>query len=68
MAHAPALPHASMTPHTVSPHDGTLLVLTPGLGAVSTTFMAGVELIRRGDEQAHRLAHADADAAPRGAL
>ena len=37
-----------MTPHTVSPHDGKLLVLTPGLGAVSTTFMAGVELIRRG--------------------
>ncbi len=37
-----------MTPHTVSPHDGKLLVLTPGLGAVSTTFIAGVELIRAG--------------------
>ena len=32
----------------VTPHDGKLLVLTPGMGAVSTTFMAGVELIRRG--------------------
>ncbi len=28
--------------------QGRLLVLTPGLGAVSTTFMAGVELVRRG--------------------
>ena len=33
---------------SVSPHKGKLLVLTPGLGAVSTTFMAGVESIRRG--------------------
>ena len=37
-----------MTSHTVTPHDGKLLVLTPGMGAVATTFMAGVELIRRG--------------------
>ncbi len=29
-------------------HDGKLLVLTPGLGAVATTFIAGVEAIRRG--------------------
>lgn len=28
--------------------NGTLGVLMPGMGAVSTTFMAGVELIRRG--------------------
>ena len=32
----------------ITPHEGNLLVLTPGLGAVSTTFMAGVESIRRG--------------------
>ncbi len=32
----------------VAPHRGKLLVLTPGLGAVSTTFIAGVESIRRG--------------------
>ena len=31
-----------------TPHSGKLLVLTPGLGAVSTTFMAGVEAIRQG--------------------
>lgn len=27
---------------------GPLLVLLPGLGVVSTTFIAGVELVRRG--------------------
>jgi myo-inositol-1-phosphate synthase len=30
------------------PHTGPLLVLLPGLGAVATTFLAGVEAIRRG--------------------
>lgn len=29
-----------------TPHEGKLLVLTPGLGAVATTFIAGVERIR----------------------
>jgi myo-inositol-1-phosphate synthase len=38
---------ASSTP-TVRPASGTLGILTPGLGAVATTFMAGVESIRRG--------------------
>ena len=38
-----------MAHHAVTPHDGTLLVLTPGLGAVATTFVAGVEMVRRGD-------------------
>ncbi len=33
----------------LSPHDGKLLVLLPGMGAVATTFIAGVEAIRRGD-------------------
>jgi myo-inositol-1-phosphate synthase len=32
----------------VDPGTGPLLVLTPGLGAVATTFMAGVELVRQG--------------------
>ena len=32
----------------IAPARGTLGVLTPGLGAVATTFMAGVESIRRG--------------------
>ena len=31
-----------------TPHRGKLLVLTPGLGAVATTFIAGVEAVRRG--------------------
>jgi myo-inositol-1-phosphate synthase len=33
---------------TIRPPEGKLGVLTPGLGAVATTFMAGVESIRRG--------------------
>ena len=31
-----------------APHAGKLLVLTPGMGAVATTFFAGVEAVRRG--------------------
>ena len=33
---------------TIAPARGRLGVLTPGLGAVATTFMAGVESVRRG--------------------
>ena len=33
---------------TVPPAAGRLGILTPGLGAVATTFMAGVESVRRG--------------------
>src|SRR5437899_1202073 len=32
----------------IAPADGTLGVLIPGIGAVSTTFMAGVEAVKRG--------------------
>ena len=32
----------------IAPADGKLGVLIPGIGAVSTTFMAGVEAVRRG--------------------
>jgi myo-inositol-1-phosphate synthase len=32
----------------VAPATGKLVVFTPGLGAVATTFMAGVESVRRG--------------------
>jgi myo-inositol-1-phosphate synthase len=35
-------------PRTIAPHQGKLLVLTPGMGAVATTFIAGVEAVRRG--------------------
>src|SRR5213082_928029 len=35
-------------PTRIAPPKGTLGVLTPGMGAVSTTFMAGVELVRKG--------------------
>ena len=36
-------------PVNIAPPKGKLGVLTPGMGAVSTTFMAGVELVRRGE-------------------
>jgi len=36
-------------PVKIEPAKGKLGVLTPGMGAVSTTFMAGVELVRRGE-------------------
>jgi myo-inositol-1-phosphate synthase len=36
------------TPQTIAPVDGRLGVLLPGMGAVATTFIAGVELARRG--------------------
>ena len=35
-------------PVSIAPPKGKLGVLTPGMGAVSTTLMAGVELVRRG--------------------
>jgi len=34
--------------NTIQAKDGKLLVLTPGMGAVATSFIAGVESIRRG--------------------
>jgi myo-inositol-1-phosphate synthase len=37
-----------VAPPAIRPATGTLGILTPGLGAVATTFMAGVESIRRG--------------------
>jgi myo-inositol-1-phosphate synthase len=36
-------------PTSIAPAKGKLGILTPGMGAVSTTFMAGVELVRRGE-------------------
>src|SRR5580658_978730 len=33
---------------TIAPADGKLGILIPGIGAVSTTFMAGVEAVKRG--------------------
>lgn len=36
-----------MNKPSIEPHNGKLLVLTPGMGAVSTTFMAGVVSARK---------------------
>src|SRR5665213_1086928 len=38
----------SSVPPKIAPASGKLGILTPGLGAVATTFIAGVESIRRG--------------------
>jgi myo-inositol-1-phosphate synthase len=38
-------------PAKIAPAKGKLGVLLPGMGAVSTTFMAGVELVRKGESQ-----------------
>ena len=35
-------------PVAIAPADGKLGVLLPGIGAVSTTFIAGVEAVKRG--------------------
>ena len=35
-------------PTSIAAPKGKLGILTPGMGAVSTTFMAGVELVRSG--------------------
>ena len=37
-----------MSPKEIRPATGKLGILTPGMGAVATTFIAGVELARRG--------------------
>ncbi len=36
------------TPASIAPATGKLVIFTPGLGAVATTFIAGVERVRRG--------------------
>jgi myo-inositol-1-phosphate synthase len=36
-------------PNTIAPANGRLAVLLPGLGAVATTLIAGVEAVRRGE-------------------
>ncbi|HET9582216.1 MAG TPA: inositol-3-phosphate synthase [Gemmatimonadota bacterium] len=46
MSHEAARAEPSPTP--IDPPGGTLGVLLPGMGAVATTFIAGVEAVRRG--------------------
>ena len=54
-------------PIEIRPAKGKLGILTPGMGAVATTFIAGVEAIRRGPRQADRLADPDGHHPPRQA-
>ena len=51
----------------IAPAKGKLGIMIPGMGAVATTFMAGVEAVRKGICQAHRLADADGNHPPRQA-
>ena len=51
----------------IKPATGKLGILLPGMGAVATTFIAGVEAIRRGLGQADRLADPDGHDPPRQA-
>src|SRR5438552_10400119 len=48
MKHVQGKKSAASRPSTIKPATGRLGVLTPGLGAVATTFIAGVEAIRHG--------------------
>ena len=41
-------PKSASVPVDIRPASGKLGILCPGMGAVATTFMAGVESIRRG--------------------
>ena len=46
------MPLSTATPRVVIRQpEGRLGILTPGLGAVATTFIAGVECVRRGLSQ-----------------
>ena len=58
---------ADQTARQIAPAKGKLGVLCVGLGAVATTFIAGVENIRRGSGRADRLAHPDGHHPPRQA-
>ncbi|HEV2644418.1 MAG TPA: inositol-3-phosphate synthase [Candidatus Elarobacter sp.] len=42
---------SNSAPASIAPATGKLGILTPGLGAVATTFIAGVESVRRGLSQ-----------------
>ena len=50
---------AEQVARRIAPAEGKLGVLCVGLGAVATTFIAGVENVRRGGGTADRLAHPD---------
>jgi myo-inositol-1-phosphate synthase len=55
-----------MKPVSIQPAKGKLGILLVGLGAVSTTVIAGVLAIRKGLAKTHRLAHADGHHSPSG--
>ena len=48
MSTSDSVPTSVSVPVKIAPADGKLGILIPGIGAVSTTFIAGVEAIKRG--------------------
>ena len=56
--------HAAATPQQIVPATGKLGVMIPGMGAVATTLIAGVEAVRQRIRQADRLANADGHDSP----
>ncbi|HEU4994646.1 MAG TPA: inositol-3-phosphate synthase [Gemmatimonadaceae bacterium] len=48
MTHVQGKNSPASRPSSIKPATGRLGILTPGLGAVATTFIAGVESVRRG--------------------
>ena len=48
----------------VAPAKGKLGIMIPGMGAVATTFVAGVEAVRKGISKPYRLGHADGHHSP----
>ncbi len=51
MTHVQGKSSAGARPSSIKPATGKLGILTPGLGAVATTFIAGVESVRRNQSQ-----------------
>ena len=48
--------HSASSKDTIAPARGKLGVMIPGMGAVATTFVAGVEAIRRAPQESRGLA------------
>ena len=48
----------------IAPSKGKLGIMIPGMGAVATTFVAGVEAVRKGISQTYRIADSDGHHSP----
>ena len=53
--------HTKGNKSELAPAKGKLGIAVPGMGAVATTFVAGVEAIRKRNFQPYRISHPDGD-------